>query len=391
MKPMPLADLREFLTSHLLESVVPFWLRHAIDPDGGINTCIRDDGVVVSRDKYLWSQLRAIWTFSALYNRIERKQQYLDIAQQIAAFAARHGRDDQGRWVFAVTAEGRPHTGHTSVYTDGFAILGYSELFRATGDKAALAVALETSQNVQRRLGSGVPPAVAPYEIPPGMKTHGVSMMFSLAFHELAKDTGDATIAAAALHHANEVMDAFLKPDRKALVEYVRLDGSFDNSPPGRAVVPGHAIESMWFQLHQFEHLGLRDRSLQAIEAIRWHMERGWDKQHGGLLLSVDLDSVEPPYWKFADTKLWWPQTEALYALLLAHSISGESWCMEWYWKMHEIAFKHYPVPQHGEWRQRLDRAFQPLNQIVALPVKDPFHLPRALILCIEVLQKMNR
>lgn len=390
MSRMPLGDLRVFLENHLNQSIVPFWLKHAIDPQGGINSCISDDGVILSYDKYMWSQLRAIWTFSALYNRIEKKQQYLGIARQIAAFAIKHGRDDQQRWVFAVTREGKPLIGHTSIYAGGFAILGFSELYRATGDRQYLEVALDTARRDRDRINSGESLPIAPYEIPPGLKTHGVSMMYSLAFQELAKDTGDPMWADEALKHAREVMDLYLQKDRKALVEYIKLDGSFDDSPPGRAVVPGHAIESMWFQIHQFEHLDMRDQSLRAIEAMRWHMELGWDKEYGGLFLGLDLDGKEPPYWKFADTKLWWPQTEALYGLLLAYSISREEWCLDWYWKMHEVAFKHYPVKEHGEWTQRLDRQFQPLKSVVALPVKDPFHLPRVLIFSIEVLRKMG-
>ncbi|MBU6409793.1 MAG: AGE family epimerase/isomerase, partial [Verrucomicrobia bacterium] len=79
--------------------------------------------------------------------------------------------------------------------------------------------------------------------------------------------------------------------------------------------------------------------------------------------------------------------TEALYALLLAHEVTGERWCEAWFDRVYEWAFRHFPMPDVGEWRQRLDRAGKPTRQVVALPVKDPFHLPRALILSLELLQ----
>ena len=81
---------------------------------------------------------------------------------------------------------------------------------------------------------------------------------------------------------------------------------------------------------------------------------------------------------------MWWPHTEALYSLLLAYHLSREEWCLHWYERVHGYAWMHYPVPVHGEWTQRLDRRGNKLNETVALPVKDPFHLPRALIYCIE-------
>jgi N-acylglucosamine 2-epimerase len=103
----------------------------------------------------------------------------------------------------------------------------------------------------------------------------------------------------------------------------------------------------------------------------------------------VDADGRDEVGWKFADAKLWWPHTEALYATLLAHEHTGEAWAMDWHEKVRRYSFSHYPVAGHGEWTQRLDRRGRPMSEVVALPVKDPFHLPRALIYCIDVLERL--
>ena len=55
----------------LTDEVTPFWLSHGIDSSGAINNCMKEDGTVLCKDRYIWSQGRALWTFSALYNRIE--------------------------------------------------------------------------------------------------------------------------------------------------------------------------------------------------------------------------------------------------------------------------------------------------------------------------------
>ena len=65
-------------------------------------------------------------------------------------------------------------------------------------------------------------------------------------------------------------------------------------------------------------------------------------------------------------------------------SSPGESWCEKWFEQIYEWSFAHFLMPDIGEWRQRLDRAGKPVTNVVALPVKDPFHLPRALILSLE-------
>jgi len=48
--------------------------------------------------------------------------------------------------------------------------------------------------------------------------------------------------------------------------------------------------------------------------------------------------------------KLWWPHTEALYALLLAYSLTQDKKYWDWYTKIHDWTFQHFPDPQYGEW-----------------------------------------
>ena len=384
------SDLLAIYRAELLERTVPFWLAHAIDwEQGGILTCIADDGKVLNSDKYMWSQLRAIWTFSALYNHIEQRQAWLNVARHIYDFARRYGRDGDGNWVFAVNAQGDVLEGATSIYAGGFAIYGLTELARATGEAEVIDLALETYDKVQKQLARPGSYQTAPYPLPEGVKAHGVAMIFSLVFHELGLLLNDETILAAGRQQAEEVMTAFLRPEQGLVYEYLHLDNSAIDSPQGRAVVPGHAIESMWFMIQIYEHWRDQARIDEAAAVIRRHIAYGWDEEYGGIFLARDSAGGEP-WWPFADSKLWWPHTEALYALLLAYEQSGAEWALEWYSNVHDYAFSHYPVPIYGEWTQKLDRQGKKFTQTVALPVKDPFHLPRSLVYCTAVLGRLS-
>jgi len=376
--------------AELLDRTIPFWMKYGVDwKSGGICTCIADDGRVLSDDKYMWSQLRAIWTFSALCNKIERRKEWLDVALNIYNFVKKYGRDENGNWVFLVDKNGKHLQGATSIYADGFAIYGLTELARATGNQEALQLARETYANVQQKLARPGSYGTAPLPIPPGAKAHGISMIFSLVFTELGELLNDSAIANAGLDHANQVMSVFLRPEHKRLYEFARLDDTLLDAPPGRVVNPGHAIESMWFIIHICQRVNDRARIRQAIDAIKWHIELGWDEEYGGIFLARD---AEGSFWADKwDTKIWWPHTEALYALLLAYSISKEDWCLEWFERVHDYAFAHFPVPQYGEWIQNLDRRGNKLDATIALPVKDPFHLSRALIHCVLVLEKLTQ
>jgi N-acylglucosamine 2-epimerase len=390
--PPNFSALLERYRSELLDRVVPFWMKYGIDwQNGGINTCITDDGRILSEDKYVWSQLRAVWTFSALYNMIEPRQEWLDVATHIFNFIKRCGRNDKGEWLFCLAKDGTPRfDGATSIYCDGFAIYGFTEFAKAAGNQEAIACARATYASARQRLARPGSYQTHPLPIPPGLKAHGISMIFALAFDALGHYLNETEIIGAGLAHANQVMDVFLRPEQKRLYEFVRLDDSLMDAPPGRAVNPGHAIESMWFMTHIFQRHAPRnaERIRQAIDAIRWHVELGWDDEYGGIVLARD---AEGSFWeKNADAKIWWPHTEALYALLLAYSISKEDWCLEWFKRVHDYAFSHFPVPQYGEWIQNLDRQGNKLNAAIALPVKDPFHLARALIYSVGVLKALE-
>jgi N-acylglucosamine 2-epimerase len=153
--------------------------------------------------------------------------------------------------------------------------------------------------------------------------------------------------------------------------------------------MPGHAIESMWFLLRWARRTNRQDVTVRAAEVIRWHLEAGWDPQYGGIFLGIDA-AGNTPFLANAEKKVWWPHTEALYALLLAHKLTGEAWCWEWYQRVHEWSFAHFNDAPSGEWRQRLDRAGNSISELIALPVKDPFHLPRAVILTLELLSESD-
>jgi N-acylglucosamine 2-epimerase len=299
-------------------------------------------------------------------------------------------RNDRGEWYFCLDRHGQPlFDGATSIYCDGFAIYGFTELARATGNQEAIGLERQTYAQVQPRLAQPGSYQTHPLPIPAGTKAHGISMIFASAYGELGDYLGDRAVTAAALDQAYEVMDVFRCPADRRLYEFVNLDNSRLDSPPGRVVNPGHAIESMWFMLHLFQRTNDRERIRQAIETIRWHFELGWDAEYGGLFLARD---AEGSFWENKwDMKIWWPHTEALYALLLAHLISAEPWCLADFQRVHDYAFSHFPVPEYGEWAQNLDRRGNRVNASVALPVKDPFHLARALIYSVGVLEQLAK
>jgi N-acylglucosamine 2-epimerase len=387
-----LAGLRSRLYSELMNSVIPFWMNHAIDDAGGINTCIRDDGSIVNRDKWLWSQWRAVWVWSKLHNTFGPNRSWWEVAERIYRFASRFGWDDAAKgWRLRLAHDGRVLDGCESIYVDGFAIYALTEFARAGGGDEAVALARKTADSVLERLRAPHDRVPAfPYPTPPGARIHGLPMIFSLVMWELGALCDEDIYRRAAINMTNDIFSHFYRADRDAILERISADNGEYPPPVGTAIVPGHGVEDMWFQIHIAREAGNARRIQEACRLIDRHLTLGWDNEFGGILLAVDADGRDEVGWEFADTKLWWPHTEALYATLLAYEHTRDKRFLDWYSRVHEYSFSHFPVAGYGEWTQKLDRRGQPITQVVALPVKDPFHLPRALMNCIEVLDRLT-
>ena len=90
------------------------------------------------------------------------------------------------------------------------------------------------------------------------------------------------------------------------------------------------------------------------------------------------------------NNKLWWPHSEALYSFLLAYFQSGDEELLAIYREVFDYTFKLFPNPDSsvGEWIQIRQRDGRPDDKVVALPVKDPYHITRNLILIIQLLNE---
>jgi N-acylglucosamine 2-epimerase len=380
---MPI-DLKKLATesrNELLEKVLPWWFRFAVDSvDGGVLSMVSDSGEILGTDKFVWSQARWVWVLSAVCNRLEAAPHFAEAAERAARFLLQHGRDVDGRWLYRLTRTGDPVEGPISVFSDCFAVYGLSEYHRLSGDREALDVAFSTFQDICRRVEEPGFDQIAPYSMRPGLRAHGIHMMLIEVANELSITLrGSPEVDAVAAKAMDRLLGAFLQPDSGLIVEF--LDRDYRTLPPseGTLVVPGHAIEAMWFAAHFAMRTGRRDLLPVIRDTTLRHVEYGWDSQYGGLLLNRDLNGGTP-HFPHGHKKLWWPHTEALYTLPLLWASQPDEELALGFNRIHDWTYTHFPIAG-GEWRQRLDREGAPVHEVVALPVKDPFHLPRALVL----------
>ena len=86
-----------------------------------------------------------------------------------------------------------------------------------------------------------------------------------------------------------------------------------------------------------------------GLQMLDWMWNRGWDKEHGGLLYFTSVNELPvQEYWH--DMKFWWPHNEAVIATLLAYELTGNEKYLQWHQQVHQWAHKHFADPEHGEW-----------------------------------------
>ncbi len=384
-------ELASLYRNELLKNVIPFWERHSLDREcGGYFTCLERNGNVYDTDKFTWLQGRQVWCFSMFYRYLERRPEWLEIARCGAEFLKKHGRDEEGNWYFSLTRDGRPLIQPYNWFSDAFAAMGFGQYALASGDEEAKAIALATFANLLRRR-----------ECPKGRYTKaypGTRPLRSMAFPmilvnlclELEGILPDDELQRHLDNAIREIMTLHYDPQRRITFDNVAPDGSHVDCFEGRLILPGHGIEAMWFTMDAIRRRG-GDASIieKAVEVILNLVEYGWDERYGGIVYYRDIEGHPPEKLEW-DQKLWWVHVETLVALALSYSMTGRRECRQWYGKVHEYTWQHFPDPAYGEWFGYLNRRGEPHLECKGGKWKGCFHVPRALYRCYREFDKLK-
>ncbi|MCZ6795931.1 MAG: AGE family epimerase/isomerase [Planctomycetota bacterium] len=388
----PLLRDRELIDVYrrgLLEDTLPFWTRHAVDREhGGFLFSLDRDGTLIDSDKAVWLQCRFTWLLATLYEMVERRPEWIELARHGIDFIRRYGFDRDGRMFFWVTREGRPIRKRSNLYTECFGTMALAAYGRAAGDEEAMREALELFQRVVRF--HTTPGLLEPKADPwtRRMKSLGMPMMLIVTAEELREATRDPLCDGWIERCVEEVARDFVKPELGAVLEHVDGEGRFVDSFEGRRLNPGHAIETAWFILQESRLRGgddaLRELGLRMLD---WSWRLGWDEEYGGILSFRDVKGLpSSEYWH--DMKFWWPQTETIIATLLAYRITGDEKYARWHRQVHDWAHEHFPDPEHGEWFGYLHRDGSVSTTLKGNLWKGPFHVPRMQLFCWKLLEE---
>lgn len=374
----------------LLDNVIPFWENFSIDhKNGGYFTCLDTKGNVYDTDKFIWLQGRQAWTFSMLYNKVGENENWLKIAKNGIDFLKKHGSDKDGNFYFSTTAEGRPLVKPYNIFSDCFAAMAFSQYAVASGDEEVKQLAISTYHNILDRRNN--PKGI--YEKTTGtrpLKGFSLPMILSNLVLELEDILPPEEVEKTIDFSVNEVMEVFLDKKSGLIYEFVRPDGSHEDSFNGRLLNPGHGIEAMWFMID----IAVRKNDMHLIEkatgTILNILEYSWDKKYGGIFYFLDAKG-HPPQQLEWDQKLWWVHLESLVALAKAYRHTKNPEIKKWYDKIHDYSWNRFSDPENGEWFGYLNRQGEVLLHLKGGKWKGCFHVPRAMYQCWKAFEEIEK
>jgi N-acylglucosamine 2-epimerase len=375
-----LSQYSKLYQKELLEQIIPFWEKNSIDSDfGGFFTCLDRQGKVYDTDKFIWLQGRQVWMFAMLYNKAEKRQQWLDIALHGADFLLKNGRDTEGNWYFSLNQKGEPLIEPYNIFSDCFAAMAFGELYKATNNPDFKDVAVNTYNNILKRQNDPKGKWNKAHKGTRDLRGFSLPMILcnlSLLLEEvIGKEVVDQMVPPL----IDDIMNNFLNKEHGIIMENVFPDGQLCDSFEGRQINPGHGNESMWFLMDLAVRYSNPDLIKQCEEILIRTTEFGWDKEYGGIYYFLDIKGhpMQDLQW---NQKLWWVHIETMISFAKAYKLTGNVKCKEWFLKLHDYTWNHFRDEEfQGEWFGYLTREGKPLLEAKGGKWKGCFHVPRGL------------
>ena len=382
-----------------LDRCVAFWLKNGLDREhGGVYTCLDREGKIFSTDKSVWMQGRRAWTFAYLCHVYGPRDEWLEASRSCLEFMEKYciNREAGNRMYFTVTADGRPLRQRRYCFSEGFYAIANAEYYGVTGDKNCLDRARAAYELIWQ-LNNGLiqdPTGLGPKTIPETRSGRALANpMIYLNITSVLRRVDPENRALydqRAAQCVDEIFRYHYKPELGCTLESVGPDGEFRGEvTEGRVVNPGHDIECSWFLMEDANLRGCPEQHATAVKIFDQAIQAGWDKEYGGLLYFIDCLGRPPEAYEH-DMKLWWPHDETLISSLMIYRDTGKAEYLDWFEKTLDYCKRYFSDPEFGEWYGYLRRDGKPtMPPCKGSTFKGPFHLPRMLIMCDQMLKQL--
>lgn len=389
-------NLKQTMKDVLEHNILSYWIDHVVDKENGgfYGRIDGDDQIHAQAEKGTVMNARILWAFSAAY-RVLRNPAYLEAATRAKDYFLAHFVDKENGGVYwSVDYQGNPLDTKKQTYAIGFAIYGFSEYARATGDAEALEMAKRLYHDIETHAydseNQGYIEAltcdwqpIADMRLSDkdenGSRTMNTHLHIIEPYTNLYRVWKDAALEKSIRNLLDIFTDKLLNPETH------HLDLFFDDKWQGKRNVEsyGHDIEASWL-LHETA-LVLDDKAvLQKMEQV---IRRIADAADEGLRPD---GSMVYEHWKDTDEydlqRQWWVQCENIIGHIDLYQYFGYEDSLEKAIQCWNFVQKNLIDAKNGEWHWAvLDDGTINLKDDKAGFWKCPYHNSR---MCLELIER---
>ncbi len=389
-------NLKQTMKDVLEHNILSYWIDHVVDKENGgfYGRIDGDDQIHAQAEKGAVMNARILWAFSAAY-RVLRNPAYLEAATRAKDYFLAHFVDKENGGVYwSVDYQGNPLDTKKQTYAIGFAIYGFSEYARATGDAEALEMAKRLYHDIETHAydseNQGYIEAltcdwqpIADMRLSDkdenGSRTMNTHLHIIEPYTNLYRVWKDAALEKSIRNLLDIFTDKLLNPETH------HLDLFFDDKWQGKRNVEsyGHDIEASWL-LHETA-LVLDDKAvLQKMEQV---IRRIADAADEGLRPD---GSMVYEHWKDTDEydlqRQWWVQCENIIGHIDLYQYFGYEDSLEKAIQCWNFVQKNLIDAKNGEWHWAvLDDGTINLKDDKAGFWKCPYHNSR---MCLELIER---
>jgi len=394
----PCYELAASARHELLEDILPFWRRHAVDERRGgfIGQMSNDLRVQDDAPKGLILNARILWTFSAAYAYTQDDQDRA-LAQRAYEYLTHHFLDkEHGGYFWELDPNGAVRDDKKKVYGEAFCLYALAEYHRVFDEPQALEQALRTFDLIEahahdNRYGGYFEVMSRDWQPCEDMRLSDKDMnekkSMNNQLHMLEGYTNllrvwpDRRLAG----RLRDLIDIFQRHILNA--EQTHLQHFFDEvwNPKSDSYTFGHDIEGSWLLCEAAETLGdhrlMAEVQSTAVRIARAVLAEGLDADGGLFYEGRDGQIVNL-------NKEWWPQAEAVVGFYNAWQLTGDNAFREAAVRCWQFIQDHVVDRKNGEWFWciRPDGTPDPAQPKVS-PWKCPYHNGRC---CLEIIKRIH-
>lgn len=370
----------KFLERHI-GLILGFYEDRVVDQNGGFFQAFRDNGEVYDPSvRHLVGSARFVFNYATAH-RLQGKSHYLDRAGHGLDFLNRYHRQSEGHFAWELR-DGAVSDGRAMAYGHAFVMLAAASALRAGLDRAGPLIG-EMWDFVDRFFWDARGGAYADERDPTlqhlsPYRGQNANMHMCEALLAAWEATGEARYLDRAVGLAGRFAGELAGLSDGLIWEHYttdwRIDLEFNRDRPDDlfkpwGFQPGHLMEWAKLLLQINGHRPSPWLVSRATSLYQAAMDKGWDRQFGGLVYGFAPDG------SFAGTrKYFWVQAEAFAAAWRLYRLTGRSRYLEDYRRIWAWSWKYLIDHRYGAWFRLRNRDGSAVDDMKSPPGKTDYH-----------------